>query len=273
MTAIGAELKKRLQFALAATLGAAPGILTLYQSNKLRARRKKDRSWVTSADRDAERQMRRALRQKYPGDSIIGEEFGETKGKTEWTWFLDPIDGTESFVRSVPLFGTMLGLEKGGQAVLGVVHFPALNETVVAASGQGAWWRPSGKKRFLRARVSGVSRLEKAMISTTSAANFQKTGWPRLYEELVRRSGNDRGWGDCYGHILVATGRADAMFDPLMHDWDCVALKPIVEEAGGAFTDFSGNPTAKGKSAISTNGRLHAAILKIVQKMSIRRNF
>ncbi|MBI4248071.1 MAG: histidinol phosphate phosphatase [Elusimicrobia bacterium] len=273
MTATDEELKKRLKFALSAAADAAPGIMASYQSQKLKAHRKKDGSWVTSADRDAERQMRRALRQKYPGDSIIGEEFSERKGTNEWTWFLDPIDGTESFVRGVPLFGTMLGLERNGQAVLGVVHFPALNETVVAARGQGAWWRPSGKKRFLRARVSGVSRLDKAMISTTSAANFKKAGWPRLHEELVRGSGNDRGWGDCYGHILVATGRADAMFDPLMHDWDCVALKPIVEEAGGTFTDFHGNPTAKGKSAISTNGRLRPVILKSVQKMSIRRNF
>jgi fructose-1,6-bisphosphatase/inositol monophosphatase family enzyme len=167
----------------------------------------------------------------------------------------------------------MLGLEVDGEPVVGVVYLPALAEIYFAGKGEGAWWLPR-LARFAddptfprdarRARVSGVATLGDARFNTTTALGWHAAGRGEAYARLLAATATDRTWGDCYGHMLVATGRADIMIDPVMQDWDCAALAPILAEAGGRFTDVAGNATIHGKSAVSTNAVLHDAVLRLL---------
>jgi fructose-1,6-bisphosphatase/inositol monophosphatase family enzyme len=166
---------------------------------------------------------------------------------------IDPIDGTNSFIRGVPLYGVLLALEIERRPMVGVAHFPALNETVAAARGLGCWW--NGR----RARVSSTTTLAVAAVGYSDSRLLHdrlQDRWPAFQ----RATGVQRGWGDCYGHCLVATGRLDVMLDPVMNPWDCSALMPILEEAGGTFTDWTGAPRADGGDAFSTNGTLFDAV-------------
>ena len=268
------DLKARLDFAVGAAREAGEHTLRYYQSDDLVIDRKVDRSPVTRADREAEELVRERLAVAFPDDAVLGEEFGEKTGTTGYRWYLDPVDGTESFIRGVPLFGTMLGLELGDAAVAGVIAFPALREIVFGAKGLGAWWAnrlpPVAESGPAvpdphPARVSIVSDLAEATFSTTSVTGYHEVGREAMYERLRAAARVDRGWSDCYGHYLVATGRIDVMVDAQMHVWDCAPLQPIIEEAGGRFTDLAGNATIHGDSAISTNGLLHEAALAAVR--------
>lgn len=211
---------------------------------------KADASPVTIADREAERLCRAAIEARFPDDGILGEEFGEMNTGAGRRWILDPIDGTRSFVRGVPLYGVMIALEQGDDVLVGVLHFPPLHETVSAARGLGCRWngRPC--------RVSGVASIEEALVLTTDAERLPRNDLGEGWDRLRFRSGLVRTWGDCYGHALVATGRAEAMIDPVMKPWDAAALRPIVEEAGGVFSDLKGSATHLGGSALSTNAAL-----------------
>lgn len=213
---------------------------------------KGDGSPVTIADRAAERAAREWLARRFPGDGILGEEFGGEEpgaahGGATRRWILDPIDGTKSFVRGVPLWGTLVAVAEGETVLAGAACFPAVGELVVAAPGEGCWWNDA------RCRVSDVSRLEEATVLTTDerfrGQPERREGWRRLAgRTLVSRS-----WGDAYGYLLVATGRAEVMVDPRMSAWDSAALQPIITEAGGVFTDWDGAPSAFGGSAVATN--------------------
>jgi fructose-1,6-bisphosphatase/inositol monophosphatase family enzyme len=156
----------------------------------------------------------------------------------------------------VPLFGVLVALEIEGEPVVGVCYLPALDEMVAAGRGEGCRW--NGRP----ARVSSVSSLEDALVSLTEPASLSEMH-PGFWEKLKRKAGTIRGYSDCYGHVLVATGRAEVMLDPVMNLWDNAALLPIVEEAGGSFTDWSGRRTIEGGSAISTNGALREAVLAL----------
>jgi fructose-1,6-bisphosphatase/inositol monophosphatase family enzyme len=167
----------------------------------------------------------------------------------------------------------MIGLEHDGAAVAGVVFFPALAELYYAGRGLGSWWvprlpslaeAPGQPAAPRRARVSSVDDLGAARFNTTSGKGWEALRMGDVYRRLLDTTATDRTWGDCYGHVLVATGRADVMIDPIMNDWDCAPLQAIVEEAGGRFTDVAGNATIHGKSAVSTNGVLHEAVLELV---------
>lgn len=243
------SLASLLEFAVEVAWRAGRATLAHFQTG-IAAETKADHSPVTIADREAERIARGLIEVRHPRDGILGEELGETRPGARRRWILDPIDGTRAFVHGVPLYGVMVALEDEGDAVLGVLHFPALNETVFAARGEGCWW--DGR----RALVSPVSRLDRALVLTTDARPpedaFQATGWPRL----AALADTARTWGDCYGHALVATGRAEAMVDPVLAPWDAAPLKPIIEEAGGVFTDWAGAETHLGGSGISTNAAL-----------------
>jgi histidinol phosphatase-like enzyme (inositol monophosphatase family) len=222
---------------------------------------KADDSPVTVADREAEHFMRAAIGKRYPEHAILGEEEGAT-GNTdaEWRWILDPIDGTRSFVRGVPLYGVMVGLEYDKQPVLGVVNMPAINELVYAARDLGCWWngRPC--------RVSQVGTLGAGLVLSTAATDrYSKYGRQAAYERFVNAAGMFRTWGDCYGYLLVATGRAEAMIDPAMSIWDAAALLPILQEAGGTFTDWRGNPTIEAGEGIGTNGLVLDELLQMVR--------
>ncbi len=247
-----------LDFAL--DVARRAGAVTLrWFGTDLTVETKADASPVSIADREAERTIRDAIAEHYPDDAILGEEYGEASGSGSGRrWIVDPIDGTQSFVRGVPLYGTLVALEADGDVVVGVAHFPALDETLAAARGAGC--RHNGRP----ARVSSCDVLGDSLICYTDHMLFERAGHADAWERVVAATGLTRGWSDCYGYALVATGRADAMIDPIMAPWDCAALAPIVEEAGGRYTDFGGAATIYGGNAIATNGRVHGALLAIV---------
>jgi histidinol-phosphatase len=250
-------LREFLEFAVGAAWQAGRQTLGHYQTG-VAVDRKIDRSVVTIADRDAEQLLRRLITARFPDHTIVGEEFGHDGRQSSHRWIIDPIDGTNSFVRGVPFYGVLIALEVEGALVVGVAYFPALDEMISAASGLGCYW--NGR----RARVSAVTSLAEACVAYTDSRGMRERlggGWDALLEATALQ----RGWGDCYGHCLVATGRADIMLDPRMNPWDCAALIPILEEAGGRFTDWHGRVTIDGGDALSTNGALHEEMLARLQ--------
>ncbi len=240
----GETLKDVLDFAV--DLAWRAGRLTLadFQTG-ITADLKPDQSPVTEADRRAERLCRERITAAFPADGILGEEFGQERPEALRRWILDPIDGTRSFIRGVPFYGVLIALEEAGEPVVGVIHFPALEETVAAARGLGCWW--NGRRAF----VSDVDRISRAAILLTEPRDASAE-----FHELEAEAGLVRTWGDCYGHALVATGRAEVMCDFKAAIWDAAALQVTVEEAGGVFTDLQGRRTHSGGSALSTNARL-----------------
>ncbi|MBA3945161.1 MAG: histidinol-phosphatase [Herpetosiphonaceae bacterium] len=219
---------------------------------------KSDASPVTIADRQAEEHMRQMIKDRFPAHGILGEEYGMVNEGSPWRWILDPIDGTKSFVQGVPLYGVLVGLEHQGVPVVGVCYLPALDEMVAAAQGEGC--TDNGR----RAHVSALEELKQAAFLCNNPQTMQAQGRGAAYDRLCAATRLQRGWGDCYGHILVATGRAEVMVDPVMNAWDCAALLPILQEAGGSFTDWQGMPTIHGGNAISTNGKLLPAVLELI---------
>jgi len=217
---------------------------------------KDDGSPLTNADRESERAIREIVGRVFPDHGILGEEEGETRGAAPYRWIIDPLDGTRSFVRGVPLYGTLVGVERQGEPVVGVVYLPALDELVAAAQGLGCTWngRPC--------RVSGVERLDAALVATTDERTARRRSG--AYLRLADATALQRTWADCYAYVLVATGRAEVALDPIMNVWDCAALLPIIEEAGGRFTDWRGRRTIDGGEAVATNGLLHARVLAIL---------
>jgi len=219
--------------------------------------RKSDQSPVTIADRKAEEALRRLIAKEFPAHGVLGEEFGEDNPGAEYRWILDPIDGTRSFIRSVPLYGVLVALEHEGDALLGVIHHPVLRETVRAAKGCGCEW--NGRP----ARVSEIGNVDGAMILSTDAAGVYRKN-ARFAERLFGTGARHRTWGDCYGYTLVATGRAEAMMDPEMSLWDSAALKPVIEEAGGVFSDWAGERTIYCRDCLAANTRLHQPLLEMI---------
>ena len=211
---------------------------------------KTDGSPVTVADREAEQSAREWIGRRYPDHGILGEEHGETGAGSKYRWIVDPIDGTRTFVRGVPLWGTLVAIAMGETIVAGAAYFPAVGEMIAAAPGAGCWMNGS------RCKVSSVATLADATVLTTDE-RFRPTpqhvdGW----RSLAAKSAVARSWGDCYGYLLVATGRAEVMVDGIVGPWDTAALFPIITEAGGVFTDWSGRATGFGGSAIATNAAL-----------------
>ncbi len=261
------ELTDRLALAVRLVREAGAHAMTYYQAQDLGVEFKADHSPVTRADKEGEELIRRALDAECPDDAVLGEEYPAKAGVSGYTWWLDPIDGTQSFVRGVPLFGVMAAIEHDGEAVAGAICFPALGEVVYAARGSGAWWasgvgRPGDPLQAREARVSSVSRLADATFCTTGAQDFASIGKADGLARLLSAVERARGWSDCYGHYLVATGRADIMIDPYMSVWDNAPLLPIVEEAGGRFSGLAGEHSIQAPNALSTNGLLHDAVLQ-----------
>jgi histidinol-phosphatase len=257
MEAAQAELEALRDFAV--ELAREAGAITLkYFRQSPKTDTKADGSFVTVADREAESYLRSAISSRFPDDGILGEEAGETPGVSGRRWIVDPIDGTFSFVHGVPFYGVLIGLEIDGAPSVGVVNLPALGELVHAASGLGCF--ANGEP----AHVSSTASLEEALLLATDFGACAQYGFGQASAALESRAKARRTWGDCYGHVLVATGRADVMLDPVMNPWDCAALAPIIEEAGGTFTDWKGNRTISGDNAISTNRVLYDEVMRVI---------
>ena len=219
---------------------------------------KADDTPVTRADREAETAIRERVGRFFPDHSILGEEHGATAGgDPDYKWIIDPIDGTKSFIHGVPLYGVMIGVEVRGRPSVGVVYLPATDELIAAADGLGCTW--NGR----RARVSTIARLEDATLSTSSIT--ASLGRSDAYETLLGRVRLNRAWGDCYGYMMVATGRAEIMLDPAIKPWDCAPLPPILREAGGRFTTWAGEETIWGPDGFATNGLLHDQVLSVLR--------
>ncbi len=216
---------------------------------------KADNTPVTVADREAEELLRRRIEAAFPDHGIVGEELGEKRGRVPARWILDPIDGTMSFISGVPLYSVLIGFEWDGEVLAGVIHLPALGETVCAARGLGCRW--NGRS----ARVSEVSDLAQARLLVTCTKLMYQRGRGPEYERLRAACYTDRGWSDAYAYALLATGRAEIVLDPAMALWDTAALLPVVTEAGGTLTDWAGNPTHTAPEAVATNGRLFEAVM------------
>lgn len=256
---------ERLEAAVA--LARAAGDLTLqyFQTDSFEVERKGDNSPVTVADREAEQLLRREILARFPDDSIVGEEFDNHDGHSGFRWILDPIDGTKSFISGVPLYGTLIGVEDNDQSVIGVIYVPGLNECVYAAKGAGAWYVKNDQPPQA-ARVADTKSLCDGTFVTSQVDTFDQRGASDTYKSLESAAYITRTWGDCYGYLLVATGRAALMVDPEMNVWDAAAILPIIEEAGGAFTDWQGTPTIRGGEGIGCNRHILNEVLEITRR-------
>ncbi|HEX6924519.1 MAG TPA: inositol monophosphatase family protein [Longimicrobiaceae bacterium] len=235
------------------------GEITLRHFGRVATERKSDGSEVTAADRESEAFILERLAEQFPEDGVLGEEGGSAVSRSGRRWVVDPIDGTRSFSSGVPLYGVLIALEVDGRPVLGCCHLPALGDTVVAAEGAGAWWNGT------RVRVSEVDDLSQARVVSSGLEYWRdwatpegREGWTRL----VGQARFARTWGDCYGYMLVATGRAEIMVDPATGaPWDYLPLIPILHEAGGRFTSLGGEAVGAWTTSLATNGRVHEAAM------------
>lgn len=225
---------------------------------------KADDSPVTVADRGAEQLVRSMVEASYADDTIQGEEFAERSGSTDYRWVVDPIDGTKSFICGVPLYSTLLALEFQGEPLGGVIFIPALDEIIVAAIDHGCWHR-RGTGAWKAGRVSETSSLDRAVFVTSQVDSFAGRDAGDCYLRLESDCFITRSWGDGYGYLLVATGRADLMVDPICNAWDVAAILPVITESGGRFTDWKGNATVRGGDGVGSNGRLHDRVLGALQ--------
>ena len=243
-------------FAEAVELAEQAGALTLphFKSRGQAATRKPDGTPVTEADREAERYLRQEVGDRYPDDAILGEEGGATGGSSGRRWYFDPIDGTIPFIQGVPTFSTVIAVEDHDGVIAGAIHLPALGETIAAGRGLGCFFNGT------RARVSSIDTLGDAILSATEYVDMPWEMLSRLRDSPVLL----RGWGDAYGYGLVATGRQEAMLDPIANPWDLAPMPLLLAEAGGRFTELDGNATHTGGSGLATNGLLHDELLAIL---------
>jgi histidinol-phosphatase len=223
---------------------------------------KSDLSPVTVADREAEQLLRNTLQNAFPNDGFLGEEFGDTPGSSGFRWIIDPIDGTRSFVRGIPLWATLLGLEYKDEQIAGIADVPALGHTYRGLRGDGAY------RNDRRIHVSEVGDLSQALLFYSSLSWFIKAGRQETFLNLIRRTERSRGFGDFYGFVLVAEGAGELMVEYGVHAWDVAALKPLVEEAGGRFSDWNGGTSIHRPDVIVSNGKLHDAALALLQTHS-----
>lgn len=256
---MGQSMRGYLDFAVETAYLAGKMTLGYFQTG-IHADIKADGSPVTSADRQAEALIRKRIEATYPGHAIIGEEYGSSGSDgASHRWIIDPIDGTKSFVHGVPLYAVLIGMEVEGNAEVGAVYFPALDEMLSAASGEGCWW--NGR----RARVSQTALLKDSTVCYTEASVFWREEREPAFQQLLRRTRLFTGWNDAFGYLLVATGRADAMVDPAMNPWDAAPYPAILREAGGVYCDWNGRQTIYGRDGLAANSALLPELLELLQ--------
>lgn len=265
MTAANSELESRLEFAVQIAREAGDQTLALFRSDQLDLNRKADGSPVTAADRAAEQLLRKRIDEQFPADAILGEEFGETDGTSGFRWVLDPIDGTKAFISGVPLYTTLVAVMQNDEPQIGVIYAPAAGEMVYAARGSDCW-HVVGDQPAKQCRVSNVDQLSDAVFVTTSVRSYTKDRNPDgrpVYDQLENECRITRTWADAFGYLLVATGRAEIMIDPIMNLWDTAAVQPVIEAAGGHFFDWKGQPSVHSGEAIATNRQLAETVKRI----------
>jgi histidinol-phosphatase len=222
---------------------------------------KPDRSLVTQADKAIEQRLRERILDAFPGHGLVGEEYGTESADASVRWYIDPIDGTHNFVRGVPLFGTLLAVERDGVRQVGIISAPALRERWYARRGGGAWAQGPHDPAPRRIRVSGVRSLEDAQLLYGSSASIERSGRAPGFRELRHDVWRERGFGDFWGYALVAEGAAEAMVEMGVNPWDLAAPEVVVEEAGGLLTDLDGQPRIDHLEVLATNGQLHQTFL------------
>jgi len=251
------DLERFLDVALEAAFRAGRHTLAHFQTG-VAEERKGDDSPVTVADREAELLIRELLTDAFPDHGVVGEEYGTSRPGASHQWYVDPIDGTKSFIRGVPLYAVLIGLEIEGRVEVGVAHFPALGDTLAAASGLGTRW--NGRRAWVRATPS----LAEAFVGFTDAASFERYGRASAWAEIQRRVAYRPGWSDAYGHALVASGRLDAMLDPIMNAWDCGPFPVLLREAGGRFGSWDGEETIHAGEAVSASAAVWDALAPLL---------
>ncbi len=237
------------------------GRITLgYFNTGVRSDYKPDDTPVTVADRAAENFIRGELEKKFPTHAILGEESGATGDQaSSMRWIIDPIDGTKSFMRGIPLYAVLIGLEIDGVVQAGAAYFPGTDEMLCAADGEGAWW--NGR----RTRVSEESSIEHAWVCFTDIRDMGKYGRAEAWNRINTSVYTVRGWSDAYGYLAVATGRAEAMLDPIMATWDCGPFPVIFREAGGYFGSWDGREGHLHEEALACNSALLPEILRLIK--------
>ena len=243
-------MNRDLQLALELADAADEITMKAFRSSSLGVRTKSDLSPVTEADEAVERMLRDRLQHERAGDGIVGEEFG-VSGESARRWILDPIDATRTFIRGVPVFGTLIALEEHGRITVGVVSAPAMSKR---------WWASAGDGAFANGDAMQVSR-----VASIDEAYLSSYALSEPYLSLARRSGRACAFSDFWAHMLVAEGALDIAVEPRLAPWDMAPLQIIVEEAGGRFTDVQGNARYDGGSGLSTNGLLHDAVLEALR--------
>jgi histidinol-phosphatase len=256
------ELAAWLRFAHAAADEADRIALAAFHT-ELHVDTKKDGSFVTDADRAIERVVRERIADAYPGHGVVGEEYGPEGTDAAERWYLDPIDGTHNFMRGLPLFGTLLAVERDGELQVGVVSAPALGQRWYASRGEGTWvvGGPGGRTPR-RLRVSDIDRLEEAQVLFRSVNDMHDSRVSAGFDRLIREVWRERGFGDFWGYTLVSDGAAEAMMEQDLGPWDLAAPWILVEEAGGRITDFDDQRSLARGEGLATNGRLHARVLE-----------
>jgi histidinol phosphatase-like enzyme (inositol monophosphatase family) len=259
-------IAERRDFAIAIAQAAGDETLRFFRHADLTVERKADKSPVTIADRTAEELLRNRIAERFTNDAILGEELGTRDGTSGFQWVLDPIDGTKSFIHGVPLYTTLVAVLHNDEPRIGVIHSPATGETVYAAKGDGCWYTSALNANPKPARVSQVTRLDEGLLLTSEIESFKQhasAGALDFFLRLQAAARLSRTWGDGYGYLMVATGRAEVMIDPVMKLWDAAPLQTVIEEAGGKFTDWEGNATIHAGEAIATNGLMLHEVLQL----------
>lgn len=255
----------RVAFAMRLAEEASNTTLKYFRTDRFQVERKRDKSPVTEADKETESVVRELIRQSFPGDAIVGEEMGNVAGDSGYEWIVDPIDGTKSFISGVPLYSSLVGMTYNGEPTIGVIAIPALREIIIAAKGMGAWYGTvDGENQPLpmqRAQVSKQPALEDGLMVTSQADNFQHRNALSAYSKLESMAYVTRTWGDGYGYLLVATGRAEVMIDPIVNPWDVAAVAPVIQEAGGRFSSWDGRYDIRAGHCLGSNGLVHDAVL------------
>lgn len=245
------------EFAMELVAASEAVITPLFRREDLEVIEKSDDTPVTQADRGAEAEIRKLINSRYPGHGIIGEEYGSENADAEFVWVLDPVDGTFSFARGIPLFGTLICLKHLGRPILGVINQPFMKECVV---GDPELTTLNGKP----VRCSDVGEMDRALFLTTDSRRAAKVQPHTRFETLIERCRLFRTWGDAYGYLMVATGRAEAMFDPIVNEWDFIGHIPIMQGAGGRVSDWDGNDAVGASSVICANAALYDPIMDIL---------